>query len=102
MLDTAELRLSLFEPLVGGVFPVQGADCADSLTLMAAEDLKDLSGRGRSAGCFNLTFHGASTEVTLGQGLYRVSHAGLGEMMMTLIPRARLPDGTVRYTATFY
>ena len=101
MIDTAELRLSMFEPLLGTTFRAEGAGCADTLKLTAAEALKDLSARGRSAGSFRLMFHGASTEITLGQGLYRLHHESLGEMLMTLAPRTRLEDGTVRYSATF-
>jgi hypothetical protein len=101
MIDTAELRLSLFEPLVGCVFQTHGSGCDDSLELVDAAQLKDLSGHGRSAGCFRLTFHGASTEITLGQGLYLMRHEALGEMVMTLVPHGRLENGTVRYSATF-
>ena len=49
MIDTAELRLSMFEPLLGTTFRTEGAGCADTLKLTAADALKDLSGRGRSA-----------------------------------------------------
>jgi len=101
MIDTAELRLSMFEPLVGSVFQTRGSGCADSLELVAAVEMKDLSGHGRSAGCFRLTFHGASTEITLGQGQYVLSHEAIGEIVMMLMPRARLENGTVRYSATF-
>lgn len=101
MIDTADLRLSLFEPLVGQVFQLRYPGHEDDLTLVEAVETKDRSGKARAAGCFVLRFDGANRERMLAQGIHRLTHGTLGAMEMVLVPRARNPDGTIRYSADF-
>lgn len=101
MIDTAELRLSMFQPLVGKVFRVCDTHYQEDLTLSAAKEIRDMSGLGRAAGSFELTFDGSSTTHVMEQGLRRFRHEDLGEFEIMIAPRERLPDGTIRYTAVF-
>ena len=101
MVDTAELSLALFTPQIGTAFDVVDGAHREVLTLTEARPLKDWSGMGRPAGCFDLAFEGSSQSAVMAQGIKRFCHASLGSFEMAIVPRARLPQGTIRYTATF-
>ncbi|PXA84559.1 hypothetical protein DMC47_39980 [Nostoc sp. 3335mG] len=97
MLDT--LTADSFEPHVNTGFTVSMDGYDDVLTLVAVE-------RGKAAGAaarepFNLTFHGARTDMHFNQNVLPFEHPVLGRIEIFAGPFGKNEDGTFRYSATF-
>ena len=87
MTDLAELAPEHFDPLIGDRFTVNGSDGV--LQLLSVERLKSPSPRTQP---FSLIF--TSTTHRLTQATFRLTHPGLGEIdvfMVPLQPDARGP-----------
>lgn len=84
------------EPLVGDVFRFTSEGTTVELTLTQAES-RGMSPAGVPGGV--LTFLGPR-EPTLPQATYEVSHEGLGQFALFMVPVAKGDDGTV-YEAIF-
>lgn len=102
MHDVADLSLALFESHIGDTFQVCDPHYREDLTLIEAHAMTDASGMGRKAGCFTLVFAGSNLHEVMQQGIRHFRHELLGEFDMAITPNARLPEGTIRYSAIFH
>jgi len=89
-----------FSDKVGGVFTLSEEDLpAIALTLKVAELLNPAFAPKGARPPFALTFLAEDPRV-LPQRLYRMTHKGLGEVTIFLVPRGKTDSG-VTYQATF-
>jgi Domain of unknown function (DUF6916) len=96
MPSLAELKVTDFEPLSGGVFRLR-TDAQDiELTLMHVGHLGD---SGREGGAFSLLFRSAKGPF-LPQAIYPIAHPALGTLEIFIVPIGPV-DGGNGYEAIF-
>jgi hypothetical protein len=94
----SHLNLALFKQYLGEKVQVRnGAAPLGELQLLEANDLA--SSRGAKTEAFSVIFRGARDRI-IKQGTYTVSHPGLGEFQLFLVPVLPVKDGAY-YEAIF-
>lgn len=95
-----QLTAADFRPLVGQAFRLEYPGHAEDLKLIEVSSDARIPPPGfRSA--FSVLFEGASRDVMLGQSIYALQHADIGQLELLLVPVGRLPEGNFRYEAVF-
>ncbi|MCA9961567.1 MAG: hypothetical protein R3E31_27620 [Chloroflexota bacterium] len=99
MLD--ELRSSDFLPYVNDLFRVQLAeDETYDLELLEVKEVGPVYDEGERRRQFSLLFRHKRTDVYLGQAMYTVQHAQMGELSLFVVPLGPGADG-MRYEVLF-
>lgn len=94
------LTLDDFRPLVGLTFVLDYPDYREALTLVSAVPSRFEPRHGLPRG-FDLEFEGESATTMLGQAVYRLKNAALGEVDLFLSCIGPRADGGFRYQANF-